>query len=158
MGNPLVRSKRASSRRSQSGAAMVECVFAIIVLCTLAFGIVEVGAMYKESTSMYNLARSYARDIAIGKTIAATNTKVLGAANATGELGGSLTSSVITVQYTNVSDGSSGWTNAADLGASTTIPQGDLFKVDLTYTHNRLTNILWNSNKTMDAVVIMRRL
>ena len=152
-----------SVRRRQSGAALVECVFAVIVLCTLAFGIVEVASMLKDSTSMYNLARSCARDLAAGKQYTGTVSKIITAANATGELGGNLSSSNISAVYTDTANGSSFPSsnvvgNDGTSGSSNNIPPGDLFKVDIAYQHNRLTSLFWNSNMTMHATVIMRRL
>jgi len=54
---------RTRPRSRQSGSVLVECVFGVIVLCTFIFGVVEVAAIFKESSTMYNLARDCARDL-----------------------------------------------------------------------------------------------
>jgi len=155
---------RTRPRSRQSGWVLVECVFGVIVLCTFIFGVVEVAAIFKESSTMYNLARDCARDLAAGKQYTGTVSKVVTAANSTGHLSSNLTTGAFTVLWTDSADGSSFPSGnvvkndgATFAGNSNNIPQGDLFRVDLAYTHQRFTSLLWNSNKTMHAMVIMRR-
>jgi Flp pilus assembly protein TadG len=150
-----------NGNRRNTGAVLVESVVGVILLSVIIFGIAELGFACKDSAAMYNYARDCARDLAAGKQYTGTVSKICTAANGSGAFTQTLSNTNFAAYYSL--DGgktfptSNPVQNDGSSGISNNIPQGAYFRVDLSYTHSRVTDVLGIGTTQMHAYVIMMR-
>lgn len=157
-----------SRRRQQSGAALVEAVFGVVVLCAFAFGVVEFGYLSHDSGSLNNYARDCARDLAAGNLYTSQNgntgtaDKICNAANAVNAFEQTLTPANNIKAYYSTDQGktfpaTNAVQNDGPNGVSNSIPLGAMVKVIITINHTNKTGLFGTGPTKVSAFAIMVR-
>ena len=141
---------RRTYKRSQRGASLIEFVLVANLLFLILFGIVEMGLLFKDNTTIAQAAREAARAASLGSQTSVVQSRAISTATTI-----TLTASNITLEKS--ADGVT-WTALGNSGVVNDAVTGYMVRATILYNHPLITSLVFKSGtKQLKAVVVMRR-
>jgi Flp pilus assembly protein TadG len=137
-------------RINRKGTALIEFVFAASLLCTVVFGIIEIGLFVNDCSCVHMASCEGAKAAASGESTSQITTRVISCA-----VSGSLSSSNITLQKQVA--GTSNWVALGNVGTQNDANSGDLVKVIVQRQHTWITKFFPSFPVNASDYMVMRR-
>ncbi|HHX39003.1 MAG TPA: pilus assembly protein [Armatimonadetes bacterium] len=142
-------------RRSERGAALVECALVVPFLALLVLGTAEIGRLTRSQLALAQAAREGAQSAARGYSIERCVARVLNVA----EQGGLIRDNVHTIAL-EYSSGGGYWETLVDSpsGTDNASRRGNLVRVRVRYRHPLISRMVFpGSQREMSHVMVARR-